>query len=91
MKKPTVKQSEWFDKLREHGCIVCGRKPVSIHHCFTGGGGRKDHDNVIPLCWYHHQNGSELEPSIHPWRARFEELHGTEQELIDKCKELIKL
>ncbi|MDD4892753.1 MAG: Ref family recombination enhancement nuclease [Candidatus Rickettsiella isopodorum] len=86
--KPTAEQERHHKKLRELGCIICGRE-ASIHHCFTGGGGRKDHDKVIPLCPHHHQHGTEQEPSIHPWRKRFEELYGTEQELIDKCKRLL--
>lgn len=35
------------------GCDYRGL-PVTLHHCGTGGGGRKDHKKVLPLCWEHH-------------------------------------
>lgn len=56
-KAPTKEQRKRWGQIVELGCCVnnweCyGR--VTVHHCFTGGGGRKDHDEVIPLCVAHH-------------------------------------
>lgn len=77
MSKPTKKQYEIFAKLAESGCIVCGNH-ANIHHCGTGMGGRKDHNFVIPLCYFHHQG----EQGIHKiGRKAWQELYGTEREL----------
>jgi len=85
-KSPTAEQKRHFAKIVEHGCIIC-RAPAEVHHCFTGAGGRKNHDLVIPLCFFHHRNGTFDRPSIHPWRKRFEEMYGTEQELLEKTQD----
>lgn len=83
--RPTVAQLKWWQKLREMGCILCGG-PASVHHCETGGGGRKDHDKVLPLCHTHHQG----EQGIHKLsRPVWEDIYGKEQELMDKLKRLV--
>ena len=84
-KAPTAKQRIMWEAMREGGCIVadCERCDVEIHHCGTGGGGRKDHEFVAPLCVDHHtgRNG------IHTiGRRKFAELHGTEKELHERAK-----
>lgn len=57
-KAPTVAQRRRWSAIAELGCIVAGLTPcegrLTIHHCGTGGGGRKNHDKVIGLCWGHH-------------------------------------
>lgn len=79
--KPTKKQLEMWDRLREHGCAICRNPYVHIHHCGTGAGGRKNHDFVLPLCEAHH-TGKE---GIHSLgRKKWQALYGTEQELLDK-------
>ncbi len=84
-KSPTAEQKRHFAKIVEHGCIIC-RSPAVVHHCFTGAGGRKNHDLVIPLCPMHHTNGGEG-IAIHPFRKAFEANFGTEQELLDKTQD----
>lgn len=54
MKAPTKSQRARWERIRELGCSVC-LMPAAIHHCETGGGGRKDHDKVAALCYIHHQ------------------------------------
>lgn len=82
MTKPaTKKQRLRWDAISQLGCIVCGYPMVEIHHCFTGGGGRRNHDDTIGLCYNHHR-GKE---GIHtigrkPWQAKY----GSERELLDK-------
>ena len=81
-KAPTAKQRLMWEEMRSGGCIVCGAHSL-IHHCGTGGGGRKDHDFCIPLCEDHHtrRNG------IHTiGRRKFADLHGTEKELHERAK-----
>ena len=52
-KAPTAAQRRMWDKVASMGCLVCGG-PATIHHLFTGAGGRKNHDRVAPLCYWHH-------------------------------------
>lgn len=74
-------QKERAAKLAEMGCVVCGAMPVELHHLFTGGGGRKNHDYLAPLCFSHHR-GSE---GIHfLGRKAFARKYGSEQELLQK-------
>lgn len=85
-KAPTKKQRERWWRIAELGCIVrgCGYAQVSIHHALTGGGGRKDHDKVLPLCYNHHQGYK----GIHTLSRRvWEEQFGTERELLEKVSE----
>ena len=57
-KPPTAEQRKRWDKIVALGCAVknheCEPRVITIHHCFTGAGGRKDHDKVIALCYNHH-------------------------------------
>ena len=84
-KQPTKAQRKRWEQIRALGCIVCQSYSAEIHHCFTGGGGRKDHDKVIPLCIPHH-TGID---GIHRSRKRFAENYGTEQELLDKVETML--
>ncbi len=68
--------------------MVCGRHP-SIHHLFTGMGGRKDHDKVAPLCYDHHQGDEE---GIHRiGRKAFAARFMSEQEMQEKCVQLVPI
>lgn len=84
-KAPTKAQRAKWEKMRSLGCLICGAPPA-IHHCETGMGGRKDHDKVIPICQFHHQGAQ----GIHTiGRKKWQELYGTEQELIEKTNRMI--
>ena len=86
-KPPTKAQKTRWDKVASIGCIIdgCSETP-SIHHAKTGGGGRKDHDKILPLCWKHHQG----QAGIHTLgRRTWQDLFGTEQELLDKVASLL--
>lgn len=77
----TKKHRERWGSISNLGCAVCGYPLAEIHHCFTGGGGRKNHDHTIGLCYNHHR-GKE---GIHTigrktWQAKY----GSEQDLLDK-------
>lgn len=79
-------QKERAAKLSEMGCVVCGAMPVELHHLFTGGGGRKNHDYLAPLCFNHHRGQS----GIHSLgRKKFARLFGTEQDLLDKLESML--
>ena len=44
---------------------------------------------VLALCFLHHQGGTEENPSVHPWLARFEEKYGKQSELIELTNRLV--
>ena len=85
---------ERYSKLSELGCIICLKlkgvySPPSIHHIAgrTGDGNQK----TIPLCYLHHQEGSNCNEYVsrHPWLTEFEERYGTEQSLLEETNRLI--
>ncbi len=85
-KQPTRAQRIRWEKIRELGCIICGAVYCSVHHAKTGGGGRRNHDLVFPLCYEHHQG----EQGIHFISRRvWEERYGTEDYFLQKTKELL--
>jgi hypothetical protein len=66
--------------------MVCGDYP-EIHHCGTGGGGRKNHDLVIGLCFLHHRGAQ----GIHfMGRKKWQAIYGSEKELLDKLERLMQ-
>lgn len=68
-------------------CVVCGARPVEVHHIKrhadgskVGFGQRGDHFRVIPLCREHHWNGA-----WNPMGSKeFERRHGNENDLLAK-------
>jgi len=73
-KQPTAEQKRRWNKISALGCLICGG-PATIHHLYTGAGGRKNHDRVAPLCWEHHvgRNGIDGRQaySKKTWQAEF--------------------
>ncbi len=85
--KPNKAQRERWSKIADLGCLLCGG-PAEIHHCFTGAGGRKNHDKVIPLCPEHHRGKNGIDGryiSKKQWQA----IYGTEQELLDRLEKML--
>lgn len=83
-----------YQQLIEIGCIVCRKEkgiytPPQIHHTEgrTGDGNQK----TIPLCYYHHMEGSDNDAytSRHPFKSRFEERYGSEQYLLEETNKLL--
>lgn len=78
MKQPTAAQKRRFAAIVALGCIVgpsvyCEGR-VTVHHCFTGGGGTKNHDLTIPLCWGHHLGAEGIDGqklSKRQWQIRY--------------------
>ena len=93
---PTKAEKAWMQAIVEHGCIVCKNEgkftPAQVHHI---NGSKKEgcHFETLPLCYYHHQEGSDSEAftSFHPWRSRFADRYGTESELLAQMQEIINL
>ena len=86
----------WY-RLAALGCVACMREgvfepDVSIHHV-DGRTKPGCHQQVLPLCASHHQDGTGKNPhyiAVHPWKARFEARFGTQQELMAHCAVLIE-
>lgn len=92
----TDDEKNWLDAICMLGCIVCrnellGRTPAEPHHLLRGGK-RIDHFHTIPLCVSHHRAGicNGLFVSRHPYRREFERRYGTEQELLEQVRGLVK-
>jgi len=92
---PTAEERRWLDAICQLGCIVCLREhgvysPAVPHH-IDGKTKPGAHKLTIPLCYPHHQGGKDCAEytSRHPHKARFERRHGTENELLTYCQELV--
>jgi hypothetical protein len=86
---PTMLDRKYWALVAAVGCIVAGSSPcegrITIHHCGTGAGGRKDHKKVIPLCWGHHQGAQGIDGkrmSKREWQDKY----GSEEKLLKRLK-----
>jgi hypothetical protein len=93
---PTDAEKQLHDRLaREIGCIAClldGRRnlTVSIHH--TDGRTKPGaHRRVLPLCAGHHQHGTGAPGliAVHPWKRRFENRYGKQEDLLRMCLQIL--
>lgn len=90
----SMAEANHMAEVVELGCIVCTKvhgvtSPAEIHHIV--GDGKRSHFKVLPLCFHHHRGGKDEEPiSRHPYKARFVEAYGTEQDLLNEVLQLIK-
>jgi hypothetical protein len=92
-KTPNKAERLHMEKVREFGCIVCNMyfnefRPAAIHH-MEGSTKPGSHMKVLPLCYDHHQGGSDREPFIsrHPYKTRFEAAYGSEYYLLTTLRE----
>ena len=90
-RKATAEEKIYMSKVARLGCIVCAHqgkdnRRVEIHH--VNGKTKKDaHFQILPLCYEHHRKGDRKEPiSRHPWKKRFIEAYGTEEELMKQVR-----
>jgi hypothetical protein len=94
----TDQEKALWDRLASLGCIACMldgqfNPHVSIHH--VDGRTKPDcHKKVLPLCAPHHQQ-DDTDPAgrvaVHPNKARFEKLYGTQEQLMAQCAELLEI
>lgn len=88
-KRPTAAQRRMWNQIAALGCILCGR-PAEIHHCGTGGGGRKNHDYVIPLCPEHHRGVDGIDGGTMSKR-NWQQVYGSERELHEKTLKMLAM
>lgn len=91
--QPTAADRIYWGEVAALGCSLLLVKPqffsecsgrITIHHCGTGGGGRKDHEKVAGLCHGHHQKpytgiDSRQGISKRQWQIKY----CTENELLE--------
>lgn len=86
---PTAIERRHWARVRALGCIVgpIGCKGyISIHHCGTGAGGRKNHKKVIPLCLDMHHIGPEGIDGKRMSKRKWQEKYGTETILLTRVQ-----
>jgi hypothetical protein len=84
---PNDSERRHWDRIRSLGCCICQAKNPEVHHCGTGGGGRKDHMKVIGLCHFHHRG----EQGIHTMgRKVWGVIYGTESEHLERVSLLLR-
>jgi len=89
-KPPTKADKEWYDKIVQLGCIVCGA-PAIVHHLTGAGMGlRSNNLDSIPLCPSHHNMG-DFGECVHNGTKTFEENYGTQEELLEKTRRLLNV
>lgn len=86
-----MKASEraYLSKVSELGCMICAM-PAEIHHIRTGQGHKRaNHSEVIPLCPRHHRTGG-YGVAIHAGIKAWEEMFGTELDMLERVKNACK-
>lgn len=92
----TSAEKRFHDQLASLGCIACRldgthNPVVSIHH-INGRTRPGAHMQVLPLCAGHHQDGTGWPGliAVHPWKRRFEDKYGTQEQLLERCRKLLE-
>lgn len=96
--EPTAAQIRYREEVRELGCILghlgiahqCHYR-ITIHHTGTGGGGRKDHDKVVPICVTMHIGPDGIDGRQNYSKIDWQEKFCTEEAMLLKVDELIKM
>lgn len=93
---PNAEERLWLSRSCELGCIVClefeGTYSPACPHHMDGKTKPEAHLKTIPLCGLHHQGGADNASytSRHPYKARFEQRYGSEQELLEKTRDRLE-
>jgi len=98
MKGSSVSMSakRFHAQIASIGCIACRKDGrfnplVSIHH-IDGRTKPGAHMKVLALCAGHHQDGTGATGliAVHPWKRRFEDMYGSQMQLLEECIEIIR-
>lgn len=96
-KGPTAPQKERREIIRTFGCILrhlgvphaCSGT-VTIHHCGTGGGGRKDEDKIVPICEGAHTGYFGIDGRGEYSKRTWQENHVTEEVMLAAVDKLLR-
>lgn len=93
---PTKAQRDHWERVRDLGCIL---RPmgvrhrclgyITIHHLFTGAGGRKNHDLVAPLCEAMHMGPDGIDGRRNYSKKTWQKKYASEQAMLDKVNKLL--
>lgn len=101
----TKSEKAWNVAIKDWGCIACRKdgnyRQADAHHILRGGR-RIGHMHTIPLCPFHHRSvppdgmtKSEardvLGPTLCDEKRAFEERYGTELELLEQVRKMVRL
>lgn len=91
-RRPNAEERRHWARVAVLPCIVgpegCKGR-MTIHHCGTGGGGRKDHMKVLPLCHEHHLGKEGIEGK-HMSKREWQEIYGSEEFLLKRAARRLK-
>jgi hypothetical protein len=96
-RKPTSAEKAHMSLVGKLPCIACEKDGyyndyVSLHHV-DGRTKPGAHFKVLPLCAQHHQHDS-TDPmgrvGIHPYKAGFEYIYGTSEQLLEEVSAKIE-
>lgn len=90
---PTAAEQKHMQIVGGMPCIACEKDGyhndyISLHHV-DGRVKHGAHFQVLPLCGPHHQHDDTDQLKrigIHPYKARFETLYGTSDQLVNEIK-----
>ena len=82
-KKHRKNASKHYEKIARMPCMVCGARPIQIHHITGAGMGLKANDNeTIPLCELHHLSGG-YGVAVHSGVKAWEKNFGTQKDMLE--------
>ncbi len=87
-KQPTAAQRKRWSKVIALGCLICGNH-ATLHHLFTGAGGRKNHDRVAPLCPEHHYGKNGIDGRQKYSKKTWQQTFMTEDEMEARTNALL--
>lgn len=78
--KKTPAGKAHMSKVAKMPCVICGARPVEVHHVISGRfGQRKSSDlDTLALCFNHHRGPD----GIHTDKAKWEALHGLDTDYL---------
>ena len=91
---PNAAEKSHMNLVGSMPCIACEKDRmhnpyISLHH-IDGRTKPGAHFKVLPLCAQHHQHDdSDLmgRVGVHPYKARFENMYGTSEQLLKEISE----
>lgn len=82
-----------MSRVASLGCIISNSdccRGVEVHHKTGAGMGLKSSNyDVIPLCANHHRTGG-YKVAIHAGTKTWESIYGTQDELIERVKQILE-
>ncbi len=88
MKRATAAERRHLTLVAALPCIVCGARPVEIHHVRRFGS-RRDHMRVLPICPRHHRTGGHG-VAFHAGRRTWEAEYGSQADMLVRVAAMLE-